>query len=50
MEVAGAFFGLVFGLILLAYPYVALGRIWLYSKEQVELLREMRDAMRQGSQ
>ena len=41
--------GLVIVLILLIYPYVALGRIWLYSKQQVELLREVRAALRQDS-
>ncbi len=40
--------GLIIGLILI-YPYLALGRIWLYSKQQVDLLREIRDALRQDS-
>lgn len=28
------------------YPLLALGRIWLYSKQQVDLLREIRDELR----
>ncbi len=39
--------GLIIGLILL-YPYLALGRIWLYSKQQVDLLREIRAALLEG--
>jgi hypothetical protein len=36
---------LVVVLIAAIYPYLALGRIWLYSKQQVELLREIRAAL-----
>lgn len=38
--------GLVVAVLALAYPLIALGRIWLYSKEQVELLREIRDDLK----
>jgi hypothetical protein len=37
----------VVGLIIAVYPLLALGRIWLYSKQQVELLTEVRDLLRQ---
>jgi heme exporter protein D len=40
----GAF--LVFAVVLWLYPLVALGRIWLYSKQQALLLREIRDLLR----
>ena len=49
MYAFGGFFGAVIGLVLLIYPYAALGRIWLYSKQQVELLQEIRDELRRGS-
>jgi len=35
-------------LILIIYPLVALGRIWLYSKRQVELLEQIRAALAKG--
>lgn len=41
----GGLFSLVVVLIAAIYPYLALGRIWLYSKQQVELLREIRAAL-----
>jgi hypothetical protein len=40
------FFSLM-GVILAIYPFLALGRIWLYSKQQVELLREIRAILEQ---
>jgi hypothetical protein len=46
---AGCFY--IAAVVLLAcYPFVALGRIWLYSKQQVELLREIRDELRRRAQ
>ena len=33
--------------LLVVYPYLALGRIWFYSKRQVQLMREIRDALSQ---
>jgi hypothetical protein len=42
--------GLVLALIIAVYPYLALGRIWLYSKQQVELLREIRAALEKTDQ
>ncbi len=38
-------FGVVVAFIVAAYPFIALGRIWLYSKQQVELLREIRTGL-----
>ncbi len=49
MPTAVSALGLLIVLILLSYPFLALGRIWLYSKQQVELLREIRATLRQGS-
>ena len=40
MEALGTV-GVVLMLVLALYPIVALGRIWLYSKQQVDLLREI---------
>ena len=40
-------FGVIVALVLILYPYLALGRIWLYSKQQVELLREIKTALHQ---
>lgn len=45
---AGCFY-VAIAAIVAVYPLLALGRIWLYSKQQVELLREIRDELRQGS-
>ncbi len=36
------FVGGVFIIVLAMYPFLALGRIWLYSKQQVQLLRDIR--------
>ncbi len=41
--------GLLIVLIFLSYPCLALGRIWLYSKQQVDLLREIRAALQKDS-
>jgi hypothetical protein len=38
-------FGIFVILVLILYPYLALGRIWLYSKQQVVLLREIKAAL-----
>jgi hypothetical protein len=38
---------LIIGVVIAVYPLVALGRIWMYCKQQVELLSEMRDLLRQ---
>jgi hypothetical protein len=35
-------------IVIVVYPFIALGRIWMYSKRQVELLEEVRDLLRQG--
>ena len=37
--------GVIIFLIFVLYPYLALGRIWLYSKKQVELLEEIRSSL-----
>jgi len=53
MQEVGAGLGLVgfiIVLILALYPYLALGRIWLYSKQQVEFLREIRNALQRANQ
>jgi hypothetical protein len=39
--------GIAIGVIVAIYPLLALGRIWLYSKQQVALLTEIRDLLRQ---
>ena len=49
MYAFGGLISALIGLILLIYPYAALGRIWLYSKQQVELLQEIRDESRKAS-
>ncbi len=49
MQEVGAVMGIIV-LILVLYPYLALGRIWLYSKQQVELLREIRNALQGAKQ
>ena len=38
---------ILIGLVVGIYPLLALGRIWLYSKQQVQLLSEIRDLLRQ---
>ena len=40
-------FGIAVAMVVGIYPYLALGRIWLYSKQQVILLTEIRDLLRQ---
>jgi hypothetical protein len=37
--------GISVTLILIIYPLLALGRIWLYSKQQVTLLREIKEEL-----
>ena len=37
--------GVLVFLVFALYPYLALGRIWLYSKQQVELLKEIRNSL-----
>lgn len=37
MDIYLGLYGFVVGLILLFYPMVALGRIWLYTRRQTEL-------------
>jgi len=39
--------GIVVGVIIGIYPLIALGRIWLYSHQQVALLTEIRELLRQ---
>ena len=40
------FFGALVTLILVVYFFLALGRIWYYSKQQVVLLKEIRDGLK----
>ena len=40
-----ALFVLIVSLIIAVYPLLALGRIWLYSKQQVEELKKIREAL-----
>ena len=39
-------FGVLIAAIVSVYPLLALGRIWLYSKQQVEILGQIRDELR----
>ena len=51
MEDVGVFGALfvpaIITLIIIVYPYLALGRIWYYSKQQVKLLEEIQHALRE---
>lgn len=42
-------FGFFVMLILIIYPYVALGRIWFYSKQQVEILKQIQASPKQST-
>ena len=45
MESFGVF-GLFVALVFIIYPYLALGRIWYYSKQQVDLLKGIKEVLK----
>ena len=45
MATGVGFGAIILMLIFSIYPLLALGRIWLYSKQQVELLEQIRDSL-----